>query len=392
MVDLNTIRSMTAVLHPARTMPFDVLYQGLQARVNSGHINVQNHPTFPLKIYNYSHSCAYDGAWDKFTIIARGLILDPVNRKVIATPLVKFFNFGELSYEVPEGSFSTTMKYDGSLGIIFHYEGQWHVATRGSFISEQAQWATNWLRQNIRTEVLIPGCTYLAEIIYKTNRIVVSYDFEGLVLLTSYDEWGDEAIPTYLGMEAQAAGFRMVDYVTFNSIDEILKTVEGLSHDKEGFVICFDDGFRLKIKGSEYCRIHRIVSRITPLGIWEALVNCDNLDEISKIIPEEFRRDLETLQKILQEKYDRQYQELMHAVEQTKHLSDKDLGITLSTLPVSPEIRSFIFPCRKKGFLDNVKVPGKDRERFFEVFRPTGNKLNGYLPTTILNRFSSESE
>jgi len=76
-----------------------------------------------------------------------------------------------------------TRKEDGSLGIIYHYNGEWRVNTRGSFKSRQAQWALEWMKTHINLDELVPGNTYLAEIVYRKNIIVIPYKFEGLIWL-----------------------------------------------------------------------------------------------------------------------------------------------------------------------------------------------------------------
>ena len=46
---------------------------------------------------------------------------------------------------MPDLPFETMEKLDGSLIIIFHHNGRWRTATKGSFTSSQAQWAENFL-------------------------------------------------------------------------------------------------------------------------------------------------------------------------------------------------------------------------------------------------------
>ena len=59
----------------------------------------------------------------------------------IARPLPKFFNLIEYQGTIPDGVPNIYEKLDGSLIILFDYQGQWEVASRGSFASEQAQMA-----------------------------------------------------------------------------------------------------------------------------------------------------------------------------------------------------------------------------------------------------------
>ena len=290
--------------------------------------------------------------------------------------------------------FANNILVHNSLGICFWHNNQWHVSTRGSMSSDQAKWATAWLRKNAFLDYLTEGYTYLVEIIYTENRIVISYDFEGLVLLGGYDPVGQEICPLELKFWAATAGLRIAATRTFKSVEDILTVAKELSYNEEGFVICFQSGFRLKIKGDSYCRLHRIVSNITPLCIWEMMMNCDDLNEIWQELPEEFQRDYDKIRDVLEKVFEKRLQMLQDAVNSTNALSDAELGKELRSerLGLLPEVRRFIFPSRKKNFLETVKTPGRDRTRFFNTFRPTGNKLEGYVPSTLMTRFDSETE
>jgi RNA ligase len=45
-----------------------------------------------------------------------------------------------------------------------------------------------------------------------------------------------------------------------------------LPRDREGFVVRFASGLRIKLKGEQYCRIHKLISRCTPLALWDAMM------------------------------------------------------------------------------------------------------------------------
>jgi RNA ligase len=133
--------------------------------IEKGLVIKQDHPTLPLSIYNYSRTCQYDKLWDEVTLDCRGLVLDSEGN-VVAKPFPKFFNMEELSdSEIPNESFEVYEKMDGSLGIAFYYKGDWIVATRGSFVSEQAVKGTEMLKK-YPIEHLDKNNTYLFEIIY----------------------------------------------------------------------------------------------------------------------------------------------------------------------------------------------------------------------------------
>ena len=252
--------------------------------IDKGLVVKQNHPTLPLSIYNYSRTTQYDGTWDDITLNCRGLVLD-LEGNTIAKPFPKFFNYEEHKPEdIPNENFEVYEKMDGSLGIIFHYEGEWLIATRGSFQSEQAIKGKEML-DKLNKSALIPGYTYLAEIIYPENRIVVDYgNAEKLVVLGAYNnETGKEVEVSEMVNE----GWEVVMmYKTWGEDWETLK--KEISKDNEGYVIRFSSGMRMKIKGDEYVRLHKILTNFSSKDIWELLKNGEDLGPFLERVPDEF--------------------------------------------------------------------------------------------------------
>jgi RNA ligase len=133
--------------------------------LNRGLLEVNTHPTLPLSIWNYSRECQYSQAWDDITLNMRGTILDSEGN-IVASSFPKFFNYEELNPEqIPNQDFDIYEKMDGSLGILFNYENEWIIATRGSFTSPQAIKAKELL-EKYPLDRLDKNNTYLFEIIY----------------------------------------------------------------------------------------------------------------------------------------------------------------------------------------------------------------------------------
>ena len=72
-------------------------------------------PDTDRALYCYTSKCVYDEAWTDITVLARGLILDLADRRIVATPFPKFFNIGEGGRTIPDLPFETFEKLDGSL-------------------------------------------------------------------------------------------------------------------------------------------------------------------------------------------------------------------------------------------------------------------------------------
>jgi RNA ligase len=304
--------------------------------IERGLVIKQVHPTLPLSIYNYSRTCQYGGLWDEITLACRGLVLDNEGN-VIAKPFPKFFNYEEhTAEEIPNELFDVYEKMDGSLGICFYYEreltyveryklwfngnyetgmeyceeivpnfddpyfhptpttkGEWHIATRGSFVSEQAVKGKELLGK-YNFQKLHTDYTYLFEIIYKENRIVCDYDFEDVVLLGVINTKTGIEVNLHSDTEdvriqniVKNIGLNVVTrYNTFGEgFDELKREI---SNSKEGYVIRFRNGMRMKIKGDEYVRLHRILTNFSTTDIWELLRTGGNLDEFLDRVPDEF--------------------------------------------------------------------------------------------------------
>lgn len=371
------------MIHPARQMPFDELYDGLQAAVRDGYVSSLTEDA--LTIYSYNQRCVYEKAWTPITLIARGLILDRIERRIVATPFPKFFNVGEHEHvKIPDLPFETLEKLDGSLIILFWHGGQWRTATKGSFWSDQAFWAKVWLDKQ-DTSLLDPGTTYLCEAIYPQNRIVVRYEFSGLVLLSAYDNAGSELSYLEISTLASRLGWRMAKRFDYSRISDLLAKCKNLPAMSEGFVIWFQNGFRLKVKGEEYCRIHQMVSRVTPLAVWESMASEDDMGAIRKDLPEEFWSDFDRIVELIQQMVVGIVSLISNTASEVADLTDKQLGLCLNELP---EIsRRFIFAYRKSG--GNL-LTGRNREAIFRAIRPTRNELAGYEPSLAMNRIHDD--
>lgn len=149
----------------------------LAAAVADGLVRVQRHPSLPLRIFNYTEHTVYSRTWTTATLQSRGLIVDDQDQ-VIARPWRKFFNAFELEDTVLDlhAPVEVTDKADGSLGIYYPTVDGPAVATRGSFAGEQAQHATALYRVQYQGKwAPVDGWTYLFEIVYPQNRIVLDY-------------------------------------------------------------------------------------------------------------------------------------------------------------------------------------------------------------------------
>ena len=267
-------------------------------------VSMQSHPSLPLRIYNYTHLAQYDSKiWGDGTIdYCRGLIVDAENN-IIARPFMKFWNLNTIfipeSQEVnlPKTTPTITEKIDGSTGLLWRYKGEYGIASRGSFTSPQAQWATNWLNEGIDKQILsIPPegspYTWLFEIIYDANRIVLKYSKEELVLLARIDkETGAECNHEITREVGTRHGFSVARQIRNKNIHDLLQENK---KNEEGYVVTYSRGdkappLKVKIKFEDYCRIHKVVTGMNPRSIWELLKANKGLENLESY-PEHFKK------------------------------------------------------------------------------------------------------
>lgn len=374
-------------VHPALRFSFDYLRTALMARVEAGSVNITRNGS--LALFNYSKECQYNHLWDNFTVMARGLILDMEDESIVALPFPKFFNASEkegasvVKFDAPFDAFT---KMDGSLGIVYKHNDSWHVATRGSFSSDQAVWAEKWWNNNIDTLMLDPNVTYLCEIIYPDNRIVIKYPFEGLVMLGAYNNVSGVELDYDIDLVplCERVGMRIAERHQFGSFVEAQEFVKTLPGNEEGFVIRFrDSGERVKLKGSEYCALHKMISNITPLAIWELLCSGFSIEDYKKALPEEFWDEIDEIVGYFQQRAAAIMLDVVNLYSKVSDLSDKDLGLLLSGPMKNREYSGLLFPYRKKGAANVYGLVMKS-------LRPTGNVIDGYTPSAMLQRSQSE--
>ena len=244
--------------------------------------------------FKYTTNTVYSEDWDNVSLHARGIVFDYATGEVLARPFDKFFNLGEmidtetgvlkpiagyvkqhlgfdnLSGDYKHQKFRVMDKLDGSLGIAFWTGTDWYVKTAGSFESDQAKWANEWFDMIIDPSILDKSKTYLFEIIYDEDKHPIEYDFEGMVLLGIVDTLSgiEEPLSEILRV-AKELNIRHAEVLEFTDFDEVVKYAKNLPKTKEGVVITFENGFKLKVKGDEFLALQKIFHFLTKDVIYE---------------------------------------------------------------------------------------------------------------------------
>lgn len=264
------------------------LIASFQDVVDRGLVSCRKHPTDDLWILNYTPECQFSKSWNDVTLRCRGLIVN-AEGEVVARPFKKFFNLSEHDNsalpKVPHGlPFKAFEKCDGSLGISYVSSRGWEIATRGSFESEQAVKATHLLHTKYANLIpkLNPNWTYLFEIVYPENRIVVDYGKEEklvllgvIITLTGHEI---PLLPTFADL-----GFPLPRVFEAEDLESLPRDIQNF----EGYVVRFDNGMRVKVKLDDYVRLHKIMTGITPNRVWEMLAAGQDVRSFVVELPDE---------------------------------------------------------------------------------------------------------
>lgn len=263
-------------------------------------------PKYPnLVMLHYLDDCQWNNIWTEFSLMSRGLIVDLETKVIVAHPFNKFFNMGqvpETSYENLKGKipFEVSEKLDGSMIIVFRNPRTGELATtsKGSFDSQHGAYALQFLPEVLKTcGNLVDNYTFIFELISPKFQIVIDYKKkvgypEGLYLIgirdkTSEEDWSYSSVQKW----AETFGVPTFKRYKFDSLDSLIETSKTLPVLEEGYVIRFNDGLRVKIKGPEYLRVHKFLSKLSDKYLIEALISGDDKILID-LAPEEYRQDI----------------------------------------------------------------------------------------------------
>lgn len=308
-----------------------------------------------LSILTYSEKAQFEQKWNAVTKQCRGLVIDE-HLNVLARPWDKFKNYGQdpLDAKLMDWPVEVTDKLDGSLGIWFGQDNNkrsvdkpqpaayndvywyptWTMVTKGSFISDQAIRGQQMM-ERYKDSRLDTDWTYMFEIIYPDNRIVLDYgDRDELVLLGARNiETGfvrpAKDVSEWLGPKATS-----FDYKTLREAVEAPDRANA-----EGFVVYFPDfDYRIKIKQGDYMKLHREVTGLTSRKIWKRLKNGESLDMILDVVPDEWHEWLKVRYDAILSDFNELREEIYGSVrsalsQMPRGYNRKDMAIVASIIP-----------------------------------------------------------
>lgn len=281
----------------------------LNTYIDNKKIIANKHPDYDIWILNYSKETAFERAWDTYTISCRGLVVDS-DGNILARPYKKFFNYEEVcnsdDFQLnPISDYEIYSKEDGSLGILFNYMGDWLMATRGSFTSNQAIKGFEILKKYYISDLDITN-TYLFEIIYPENLIVKNYFGEECLILLGIIKNTSGYLFTYEEVVGHVletkSNFRIVKKHDISSDISTLKNNE--IPNEEGYVLRLKNtDFLMKLKFNTYIKLHGIMTNLSSKDIWRCLRDDIGFNDIIDVIPDEHYLWVRKQEKIIIENY-----------------------------------------------------------------------------------------
>ena len=289
----------------------------------------------------------------------RGLLFHK-DGSIMARRLHKFFNindrdetqFYEIDFTQPHVILE---KLDGSMitPVVVDNAIRWGTKMGVTEVSMGAETfvAYNPHYCNFADMMLDRGCTPIFEWSSRKQRIVVDYPMDRLVLIAVRNTITGEYM-SFNDMRAIAHehNIDLVRYYTGNAksmahLMEETKAAEGI----EGWIIRFDDGHMLKVKGEWYLRIHKTKDNLThEKNVVDLLVN-EKMDDAKAFMMEEDRAKVEAFEtafwegvQLQVEAYERYFQMVLGSKLDRKAYAQQWMPTIVQQDPFAPGI---VFGC-----------------------------------------------
>ena len=311
------------------------------------------HPTLPLVICNYDQIKSQKT--HPVVRECRGLILHSQSFELVARSFRRFFNWGEVHDEMKLfnfDNFSGQTKEDGSLSMIYNWQDNWYVSTRGSFALDNMQYQSfTWqdaILQAVKTDLkhLNPELTYVGEFCSPWNKVVRTYKEPTFYLLSAFNGY-DELNPADADAAAAESGLLRPETHNFSSMSQIEDFITQISVDDptfEGVVIRDDNNHRWKVKSPSYFGLHQLKGEgdnlWNPKYLMPFVVNGESAELLNY-----FEEVKPALDYYTQQTNDL-YNQMMAVWDQAKGIEDqKEFALLVKNTPLA----SILFTARKQG-------------------------------------------
>ena len=245
---------------------------GLEKLVEDYKIVPTHHEKEPLVILNYDQ--IESPKTELFTHECRALTLDKRDWSIVARSFTRFFNYGEMAHLTSEfdwNQFEASSKEDGSLMVMYYWNGDWRVNTRGSFARgticeggptwENLFWSL--IDKKIVDNLLNRDYSFVFELCSPYNKIVTTYDKPKLFLLGIFSNKPNRLCDWPSPVVATIADELEVNCPTIRKFGDAQEVVDFLASSDldatfEGYVLRDRSNMRLKVKNARYVALHHL--------------------------------------------------------------------------------------------------------------------------------------
>ena len=226
----------------------------------------------------------------------RGLIFDKTTGMIRRRPFHKFFNVNERE-ETQSSQFSLDVPYE-----LYHkLDGSMVTPFMNGDNIENIRWATkmgitdvsmmaetfiaggNWNYHDLAFECIQNNITPIFEWCSEKQKIVLEYPEDRLVLLAARDIYSgrylghDEIVDLGERYEVETCG--KVDKSSIVDFGSLVNETRNET-DREGYVLAFGDGHKVKIKTDWYVRLHKMYDKLRYDRNIAQLIMYDELDDM----------------------------------------------------------------------------------------------------------------
>jgi T4 RnlA family RNA ligase len=338
---------------------------GPDALIKTFGVYYKQHPKYP-NLYQFTYDQIEADAHKAHPVVrqSRGIILDKDNDwGVVARPFDRFFNVGEACAAPVDWKTSRVQeKVDGSLCIVYYYDNQWHVATKGtpdasgnvngfSFTFAELFWSIA-KKQGVDKYLEIQGekqFTYMFELTTIFNKVVVRYPEPKLTLIgVRHTECGTELKTDALASLVAMRGYSWrgvlnpVKEYGFSSQEDMVKFAKNINGTQgEGFVVVDDNFNRIKVKSDNYIALSHMKDGFGPRRAMEIVRKAEG-DEVQVYI--DAFPEFKSLFDETRSKYSELLNHLKDSYECIKHIENqKEFAI----LAVQTKLSGALFNVRK---------------------------------------------
>ncbi len=310
---------------------------GLEQLCNTYSIKVNRHQKYPhLVCLKYSQIDSPMG--EKIVQQCRGIILDSqANWQIISYPYNKFFNYGEgHGAKIDWSSAKVYEKLDGSLMVLYFYDGKWQVQSSGTpdasgqvhnfnMTFAELFWQV-WEELKYPLPEEIEQC-FMFELTTPYNRVLVRQNENNLIL------HGARNINSLLESDpsiwSNKYGWNLVKSYSLTSWEDVIIACQNLDPmASEGYVVCDRNFNRVKVKSPQYVAISHLRENFSPRRMIEIVITNEGQEFLS------YFPEWTDLYNKIKSRYDSLIAEIEENYRKYQHIEvQKDFALVIKHLP-----------------------------------------------------------